>query len=75
MNYNPIYLCFCKANNHDPAQRIPSGKFAQWVMEQKRIYGKTHGIIGDDWTSRQIEKFHQWLKNRYLGGADDAPRT
>ena len=64
-NYNPIYLCFCKANNLDPAARHPSGKFAQWVMEQKRIYGKKHGIVGNDWTAKQIEKFHQWLREQY----------
>ena len=70
MNFNPIYLCFCKANNLDPADKRPGGRFAHWVMEQKRIYGKTHGIIGDNWTSRQVENFHRWLKKKYLGEGD-----
>lgn len=28
MNYNPIYLCYCKANNLNPADKHPSGRFA-----------------------------------------------
>ena len=25
MNYNPIYLCYCKANNLDPADKHRAG--------------------------------------------------
>lgn len=73
MNYNPIYLCFCKANNLDPATKRQNNRFVWWVQKQKAIYAQKHGIVGNNWTNKQIDKFHSWLKNRYLGGVDNAP--
>lgn len=70
MNYNPIYLCYCKANNLNPADKHPGGRFAHWVMGQKQIYARKHGISGYDWTNRQVENFHRWLKKKYLGEGD-----
>ena len=28
----------------------------------KEIYAQKHGISGYDWTNRQVENFHRWLK-------------
>ena len=69
-NYNPIYLCFCKANNLDPDGKRQNSRFIWWVQEQKREYAKRHNIYGYDWTNRQVENFHRWLKKKYLGEGD-----
>ena len=65
MNYNPIYLCYCKANNLNPDGKRQNSRFIWWVQEQKREYAKRHNIYGYDWTNRQVENFHRWLKEKY----------
>jgi len=72
MNYNPIYLCYCKANNLNPDGKRQNSRFIWWVQEQKREYAKRHNIYGYDWTNRQVEKFHRWLIKTYLGGGENA---
>lgn len=62
--YNPIYLCFCKATGRKP-EDTTTYHFTGWVMEQQKIYMQERGIKGH-FPEAHTDAFHVWLKTRYL---------
>lgn len=54
--YNPIYLCFCKAKRLDPDDKRQSSQFLWWVQRKRQEYARRHNVYGYDWTPRDTNQ-------------------
>lgn len=70
-NYNPIYLCFCKATGRKP-EEATAHQYVRWVMEQQKIYMQGREIVKKYFKGHlpeaHADAFHAWLKRKYLSG-------
>ena len=69
-NYNPIYLCFCKATGRKPGEAT-AHQYIRWVMEQQMLYMQGSEIIKKYFRAHlpeaHTDAFHAWLKKKYPG--------